>query len=130
MGWLRRERDCIALVVVWALLVQAAILSFASAAHAATLASGQAIVLCTAKGAVISLELPGQSHQKADCQCCAMSCRQACGTSAGLVPLALHVPLPADRGLGQPAAAIRAGRPRTRQITGPTPRPSPRLGSD
>jgi len=82
--------------VVWALLVQAAILSFASAAHAATLASGQAIVLCTAKGAVISRELPGQSHQKADCQCCAMSCRQACGTCAGLVPLALRVKLPAS----------------------------------
>jgi hypothetical protein len=97
MGWLRRDKDCIALVVVWALLVQAAILSFTSGAHAATLATGQDIVLCTAKGAVIGRELPGQSHQKADSQCCAMSCRSACGGGcAGLVPLALRVPLPAS----------------------------------
>lgn len=94
MGWLRRDKDCIALVVVWALLVQAAILSFASGAHAATLAGGQDIVLCTAKGAVISRELPGRNHETADCQCCAMSCRQACGTSAGLVSLDLRVSLP------------------------------------
>jgi hypothetical protein len=53
MGWLRRDKDCIALVLVWALLVQTVVLSFASGAHAATLAGGQDIVLCTAKGAVI-----------------------------------------------------------------------------
>ena len=53
MGWLRRDEDCIALVVVWALLLQAAILSFTSGVHAATLASGGSIVLCTARGAVI-----------------------------------------------------------------------------
>jgi hypothetical protein len=97
MGWLRRDKDCIALVVVWALLLQAALLSFASAAHAATLATGQDIVLCTAKGAVIGRQLPGQSHQTADCQCCAMSCRSACGGGCGaLVPLAFRVPLPAS----------------------------------
>jgi hypothetical protein len=44
MGWLRRDKDCIALVVVWALLLQAALLSLASAAHAATLAAGEPIV--------------------------------------------------------------------------------------
>ena len=81
MGWLRRDKDCIALVVVWALLLQAAILSFTSGAHAATLASGGSVVLCTARGAVIGRQLPGQSHQKADCQCCSMSCRATCGGS-------------------------------------------------
>jgi hypothetical protein len=91
MGWLRRDKDCIALVVVWALLVQAAILSYASGAHAAALARGQDIVLCTAKGAVIGRELPGQSHRKADCQCCAMSCRSACGASAALASFELRV---------------------------------------
>jgi hypothetical protein len=97
MGWLRRDKDCIALVVAWALLLQLAILSFASGAHAATLASGGSIVLCTAKGAVIARQLPGQSHQTADCQCCSMSCRAACGGGCGgIVPLALRVPLPAS----------------------------------
>lgn len=95
MGWLRRDKDCIALVVVWALLLQAAILSFTSGVHAATIASGGSVVLCTAKGAVIGRQLPGQSHQKADCQCCSMSCRSACGGACGgLVPLAFRVPLP------------------------------------
>jgi len=97
MGWLRRDKDCIALVVVWALLLQAAILSFTSAVHAATIASGGSVVLCTARGAVVGGQLPGQSHRKADCQCCTTSCRSACGGStAGLVPLALRVPLPAS----------------------------------
>jgi hypothetical protein len=96
MGWLRRDTDCIALVVVWALLLQAAILSFTSGAHAATLASGGSVILCTAKGAVIGRQLPGQSHQKADCQCCSMSCRSACGSCGGIVPIALRVPLPAS----------------------------------
>jgi hypothetical protein len=95
MGWLRRDKDCIALVVVWALLLQAAILSFTSGVHAATLASGGTLILCTAKGAVIGRQFPGQSHQKADCQCCAMSCRSACGSCGGIVPIAFRVPLPA-----------------------------------
>ncbi len=99
MGWLRRDKDCIALVAVWALLLQTALLSFVSGAHAATLASGQDIVLCTAKGAVIGRALPGQSPQKADCQHCAMSCRMACGGTCGgggILPLALRAPLPAS----------------------------------
>jgi len=97
MGWLRRDKDCIALVVAWALLLQAAILSFSFAVHAATLASGGSIVLCTTRAAAVGQQLPGQSHRKADCQCCTTSCRSACGGStAGLVPLAFRVPLPAS----------------------------------
>ena len=64
MAWLRRDKDCIALVVAWALLLQAAILSFTSGVHAATLASGGSIVLCTAKGAVIGRQLPGQRRER------------------------------------------------------------------
>jgi hypothetical protein len=95
MAWLRRDKDCIALVVVWALLLQAAILSFTSGAHAAALASGGSVVLCTAKGAVIGRQLPGQNHKNADCQCCSMSCRTACGGACGgFVPISLRVPLP------------------------------------
>ena len=97
MGWLRRDKDCIALVVVWALLLQTAILSFAAGAHAATLASGQSIVLCTARGAVIGRQIPGQSHQKADCQCCTMACRAGCGaTPGGVLPTVFRVPLPSS----------------------------------
>ena len=132
MGWLRRDKDCIALVVVWALLLQTAILSFASGAHAATLASGGSIVLCTTKGAVIGRQLPGQNHQKADCQCCTMACRSSCGGScAGIVPLAFRVPLPAS--VEAPAKPTRRLEPLAQSPdTGPAqPRAPPsRLSAD
>ena len=130
MGWLRRDKDCIALVAVWALLLQTALLSFVSGAHAATLASGQDIVLCTVKGAVIGRALPGQSHQKADCQHCAMSCRSACGGTCGggLVPLALRVPLPASA--EAPANPLRLFEPLSQSAEAlpaqPRAPPSPR----
>jgi hypothetical protein len=96
MGWLRRDKDCIALVVVWALLLQAAIVSFTSGAMAASLASGDSIVLCTTRGAVVDRQLPGQNHQKSGCQCCTMACRIACGaTYGGIVPVEFQAPLPA-----------------------------------
>jgi hypothetical protein len=106
MGWLRRDKDCIALVVVWALLVQAAILSFTSGAHAASLASGESVVLCTLKGAILGKTVPGQSRQKADHPCCTLSCRMACSGigNAGLIPLALRVPLPTS--IEPPAAPL------------------------
>ena len=65
MGWLRRDKDCIALVVVWALLLQAAILSVTSSAHAATLAT-ENVVLCTLRGALIGDPSPGESHRQTD----------------------------------------------------------------
>jgi len=127
MGWLRRDKDCIALVVVWALLLQAAILSFTSGVHAATLASGGSIVLCTARGAVIGRQLPGQGHHTADCQCCSMSCRTACGGGCGsIVPIALRVPLPAS--VEAPANPPRFLAPQTRsaEATSAQPRAPPR----
>ena len=99
MSWLRRDKDCIALVVAWAILIQATLLSFASGLHAATMATGPggSVVLCTAKGAVIGRQLPGQSHQKTDCQCCSIACRSACGgPCGGVLPISLRVPLPAS----------------------------------
>ena len=105
MGWLRRDKDCISLVVVWALLLQAALLSFASGAMAASLAGGDNIVLCTAKGAIVGRQLPGQSHQKADCQYCAMACRLACGGASSGIALDIRVPLPVPV-----EAPVRPGR--------------------
>jgi hypothetical protein len=126
MAWLRRDKDCIALVVAWALLLQAAILSFASGAHAATLASGGSIVLCTAKGAVIGRQLPGQGHQKADCQCCSMSCRLACGGACGgILPVALRVPLPASlEAPGKPPRLLGL-EPRSAEASAAQPRAPP-----
>jgi hypothetical protein len=128
MGWLRRDKDCIALVVIWGVLLQAVVLSFASGAHAAAIASGGSIVLCTARGAVIARQLPGQNHQKADCQCCAMSCRAACGgTSAGLVPLAFRVPLPASAKAPVNPPRIVAREHQSAEISPAQPRAPPLL---
>lgn len=126
MGWLRRDKDCIALVVAWALLLQAAILSFTSGVHAATLASGGSIILCTAKGAVIGRQLPGQSHQKADCQCCSMSCRAACASSCGgIVPIALRVPLPASVEAPANRTHFLAPPPKSAEASAAQPRAPP-----
>jgi hypothetical protein len=127
MGWLRRDKDCIALVVVWALLLQAAILSFTSAVHAATIVSGGSIVLCTTRGAAIGRQLPGQSHQKAECQCCTISCRSACGASSGgLVPLALRIPLPASVEAPADPPRVLAPEHRSAEASPAQPRAPPR----
>jgi hypothetical protein len=98
MGWLRKERDLIGLVVVWAILLQAIVLPFTSGLHAATLTSGQeSNILCTSRGTVVTPELPGPSHKKPDCQCCHMSCRQGCGSACGgILPDLARVPLPSS----------------------------------
>jgi hypothetical protein len=126
MAWLRRDKDCIALVIAWALLLQAAVLSFASGVHAATLASGGSIVLCTAKGAVIGRSLPGQSHNGTDCQCCSMSCRAACGGGCGgLVPIALRVPLPASVEAPAKPPRVLGLRPQSAEASPAQPRAPP-----
>jgi hypothetical protein len=126
MAWLRRDKDCIALVVVWAILLQAAILSFTSGVHAATLASGGSIVLCTAKGAVIGRQLPGQNHQKADCQCCSMSCRIACGGACGgTVPIALRIPLPASLEAPVNPPRVLGLQPKSAEASAAQPRAPP-----
>jgi len=126
MGWLRRDKDCIALVVVWALLLQAALLSFASAAHAATLAT-ENVVLCTLRGALIGDPSPGESHRQTDHPCCTMSCRLACGsTGAGILPLALRVPLPASVEAPSPPPRLVEPLAQTSEVTPSQPRAPPR----
>jgi hypothetical protein len=96
MGWLRKERDLIGLVAVWAILLQSIVLPFTSSLHAATLASGpESNILCTSRGAVVTPAQPGKTHQKPDCQCCHMSCRQG-GACGGILPGLVRVPLPSS----------------------------------
>ncbi|WP_141700787.1 hypothetical protein [Methyloceanibacter superfactus] len=98
MGWLRKERDLIGLVVVWTILLQAIIVPFTSGLHAATLTSGpQSNILCTSRGTVVSPEQPGPANKKPDCQCCHMSCRQGCGSGCGgILPDLARIPLPSS----------------------------------
>ena len=113
MGGLRKNRDCIGLTLAWAILVQAVILSFTSGVHAATLAAGAGggSVLCTTRapgGEQIRAEPPHQS----DWQCCATACRLACSaTTAGLLPEAERVLLPAFAFAAACIAAADAPRP-------------------
>lgn len=96
MGWLGRDKDCIALVVVWALVLQAAIMAVTSGAHAAASKTDN-LVLCTLEGAVTSPSDPDEGHHRSDHPCCTMSCRLTCGgTCGGLVSLGFRVPLPAS----------------------------------
>ena len=85
MGWLRRDKDCIALVVAWALLLQSAILSFSFGLHASAYAAApnQTAVLCSVQSAVADGQLPAEHHQQHDLACCTFACRLACGSVAG-----------------------------------------------
>ncbi len=98
MGWLRRQGDCIALVLAWALLLQSALLGFASAAHAASLASGtgEAVVMCTSKG-IAAKEAPAQKRHGSHGQCCTLACRLSCAGTAsiGVLPNLASIPAPA-----------------------------------
>jgi hypothetical protein len=108
MGWLRRDGDCIGLVLAWAILVQAAIVSFTSGLHAAALASagGEAAVLCTLKGPVKGETPPGQARHGRDSQCCLAACRLAwSGNGEGLLANAAILPIP-------PSAALLLKGPR------------------
>jgi hypothetical protein len=96
MGWLRKNRDAIALVLAWALLIQSALLAFASATHAAALASGEAAIICTSNGTVAAKEAPQPKRHGPHCDCCSLACRAGCNSvTAGLAPeAAILLPLP------------------------------------
>ncbi|MEZ5826884.1 MAG: hypothetical protein R3D30_07195 [Hyphomicrobiales bacterium] len=96
MGWLRKERDLIGLVVVWTILLQSIVLPFTTGLHAAMLVSGEASILCTSRGVAVDQKLPAQDNQKPDCQCCHMACRLACTGSSGILPTLARVPLPSS----------------------------------
>ncbi len=96
MGGLRKNRDSIGLTLAWAILVQVIVLGFTSGLHAATLAAGpESAVLCSVR-APGGEQVPVETPAHADWQCCATACRLACSTTtAGLLPEAERVPLPA-----------------------------------
>jgi hypothetical protein len=124
MGWLRKERDLIGLVVVWTLLLQSIVLPFTSGLHAATLMAGpgESSILCTSRGTAVSQELPGQSHKTPECQCCHMSCRQGCGSAlGGILPDFARVPLPSPTVIatGGPRLDASAPQPATHHSAQP-----------
>lgn len=99
MAWLRKQRDLVGLIVVWGILLQALAFSFTTGLHAATLVSGasEASIICTSRGVAVSPDNPRQSNKGPDCQCCHMSCRQACGGGCGgILPTFARVPLPSS----------------------------------
>jgi hypothetical protein len=114
MGWLRRDKDCIALVVAWALLLQSAILSFSFGLHASAYAAApdQAAVFCSVQGAVADGQFPAEHHQQNDLACCTFACRLACGSVAGgMLADDARVPLPGS-------AVLLVEAPRTDAIPG------------
>lgn len=86
MGWLRRDQDCIGLVLAWSLLLQAAILSFSSGLQVPS-ASQLGSIICTTRSAAAGTELPAQNRHGTDCQCCVLGCHLTCGGAvAAIVP--------------------------------------------
>jgi len=84
MGWLRRDQDCIGLVLAWSLLLQAAILSFSSGLQVPS-ASQLGSIICTTRSAAAGTELPAQNRHGTDCQCCVLGCHLTCGGAAAAV---------------------------------------------
>lgn len=128
MGWLRKNRDAIALVLAWALLIQSALLAFASATHAAALASGETAIICTSNGTVAAKEAPQPKRQGPHCDCCSLACRTGCNSStAGLAAeAAMRLPLPDLGGAG----ALLAETPKlaSADLFAAKPRGPPTLG--
>jgi len=126
MGWLRKERDLIGLVVVWTLLLQSIVLPFTSGLHAAMLVSGsESSILCTSRGTVVTPEKPGQDRQKPDCQCCHMSCRQGCGGGSGILPDLARVPLPSSTVIAVTGPRLDAPAPQPAKHHSAQPRAPP-----
>jgi hypothetical protein len=123
MGWLRKNRDVTALVVAWAILVQSALVAFASAAAAAAAISGDPAVICTAEGPVTAKTLPQPKRHGSHLNCCSLACRTACnsGIAAGVLPEIASLQLPSALDAARlslagttrlHAADISAARPR------------------
>lgn len=122
MGRLRENTDVTALVLAWAILVQSALVAFASATAAAAAVSGEPTIICTTNGPVGATGAPQPKRHGSHLNCCSLACRTACGgTAAGVLPEIARLPLPPEPGirhlalggaLGLDSADIFAARPR------------------
>ncbi len=129
MGWLRKERDLLGLLVVWAILLQSIALPFTTGLHAATLTSeaGQASILCTSRGTAVTPESPGQNNKGPDCQCCHMFCRSGCGSACGgILPTFARVPLPSSTVIAVDILHLDATTPTPARHAAAQPRAPPR----
>jgi hypothetical protein len=128
MWWLRRDKDCIALVVAWAVLLQSAILSFSFGLHASAYAAApdQTAVLCSVQGAVADGQLPAEHNQQHDLACCTFACRLACGSVAGgMLADDARVPLPGSAILLVEAPRTDAIPPHDADLLSAQPRAPP-----
>ena len=88
MGWLRRDQDCIGLVLAFSLLLQAAILSFSSGMQIPT-SSQLSGLMCSTRTAATTDDPPPQSRHDPSCQTCMLGCHAGCaGVAAAIVPAA------------------------------------------
>jgi hypothetical protein len=127
MGGLRNNRDCIGLTLAWAILVQVIVLGFTYGLHAATLAAGSdGAALCSVR-APGGEQIPAETPQHTDWQCCATACRLACSTTtAGLLPEAGRIPLPAFAVSTADLPRLDAPLPKSTDLYAARPRAPPR----
>jgi hypothetical protein len=93
MGWLRKDNDCIALVLAWAVLLQATLLSFTFGLHASAFAA-KSSVLCSVLGDSAGGSLPVKSDHP-DMACCTQACRLTChGVTGAFLVDASRILLP------------------------------------
>lgn len=97
MGWLRTQRDIIALIAVWGLLLQGLAIPFASSLHAAALTLDDDFALVCAKPGAPQAPAQDRNRNGPDCQC-SMACHAGCGATCGggLLPAFARVVLPGD----------------------------------
>ena len=130
MGWLRKQRDLIGLVVVWGILLQSLVLAFTTGLHAATLTSEpfEASIICTSRGVAVTPDEKKQSNNSSGCQCCHMSCRQACGGACGggILPAFARVALPSSTVIAVSTPRLDARAPEPAWQATAQPRAPPR----
>ncbi|MGV1015263.1 MAG: hypothetical protein ACOYB4_09865, partial [Methyloceanibacter sp.] len=120
-------KDCIALVLAWALLLQSAILSFSFGLHASAFAAGpgEDIVLCSVRGEAPDGPLP-VSHHQPDMACCILACRMACHAGVGgILAAEARVPLPGSAAILVEAPRHDAAQPHSAGLLTAQPRAPP-----
>ncbi len=130
MGWLRRDKDCIALVVAWALLLQSAILSFTlrrCTPRRLPPARPDGSSFAPRRAPSPAGQLPAEPHQQPDLPvlhyCLPPGLRQRRGRHAGGRCAAF--PCPLGRRFWSSRRAPTRSRPTTPICSRPSPAPLP-----